>query len=96
MPGALLYARAMLAEAGGGAEAARAPLTPRERSLLESCATANCHDSSCRTFLTRLSFSTQWKKKKSAGQDAVITLGRSGRVKTASRLKHCGVIVDPT
>ena len=36
VPGALLYAAAMLAEAGGGAEAMRAPLTPRERSLLET------------------------------------------------------------
>ena len=40
VPGALLYARAMLAEAGGGAEAPRAPLTPREHSLLETCAAA--------------------------------------------------------
>jgi hypothetical protein len=39
-PGAALYARAVLADAGegGGAEAPPRPLTPRERSLLETCA----------------------------------------------------------
>ena len=91
MTGALLYARAMLAEAGGGAEAMRAPLTPRERSLLETCATAHFHDICCINFSnSRLSQCQALKKtSKSASLGAIVAPKSSHPINFVLRLIHC-------
>ena len=75
VPGALLYARALLAEASGGTEAARAPLTPRERSLLETCATTLLAAAAAmRCFSQNLSpaVPSTYRQSKSAGPIAVM------------------------